>query len=68
MEELDVNKVYVSARLIYQLAEQDGNKERALPLKDKALDLLLEVYERLGGYLNEKHESLTWNLKHDLGR
>lgn len=68
MEELDVNKVYVSARLIYQLAEQDSNKERALPLKDKALDLLLEVYERLGGYLNEEHESLTQNLKHDLGR
>lgn len=68
MEELDINKVYVSARLLHQLAEQDSDEERAFPLKNKALDLLLEIHDKLDGYLNEDHESLTQSLKNTLER
>lgn len=63
---LDVTKVYISARLLYQLAEQENDEERALPLKDKALSLLLEVRKELNGYLNEEHEVLTKGLEQDL--
>ncbi len=66
--ELDIDKVYVSARLLYQLAEQESDKEKTLFLKNKVLDLLLEVYEKLGEYLNEDHKSFTQNLKDDLER
>jgi hypothetical protein len=64
--ELDINKVYVSARLLYQLAEQEGSAEKATGQKRKALDLSLEVYQRLGEYLNEEHEALTQSLKNAL--
>ena len=36
--ELDVNKVYVSARLIHQLAEQERSEAEASVLKQRALD------------------------------
>ena len=60
---LDVNKVYASARVLHQLAEQEGSAERTVVLKQKALDLLLEVHRRLGGYLNEEHETLIHTLQ-----
>lgn len=65
---LDVTKTYISARLLCQLAEQESAAERALPLKDRALDLLFEVHEELNGYLNEEHESLMQILRSDLER
>ena len=63
---LDIEKVYVSARLLYQLAEQEGDTERALALKKKARDLLLRVFQVFGGYLNEEHEALVKELQEDL--
>ena len=56
--EMDSNKVYVSARLLYQLAEQESSEEREGMLRRKAEDLLLAVYRELGGYLNDEHEAL----------
>ncbi len=60
---LDINKVYVSARLLHQLGEQERSEEKASALKQKALRLLEVVYQRLGGYLNEEHETLTQSLR-----
>ena len=59
---LDINKVYVSARLLHQLGEQERSEEKAALLNQKALRLLEVVYQRLGGYLNEEHETLTQRL------
>lgn len=63
---LDVEKVYVSARLLYQLAEQEGDAARAHSLKRKALDLLLRVFQVLKGYLNDEHEALVRELQEGL--
>ncbi len=60
--EMDINKVYVSARLLHQLAEQESSEEGAVVLKSKVLDLLSEVYGELGGYLNDEHEALAQSL------
>ena len=60
---LDIDKAYVSARLLYQLAEQEGEASRALMLKEKALALSLEVRRVLGGFLNDEHESLVQELQ-----
>ena len=64
--ELDINKVYISARLLHQLAEQEGSPPRALALRGKALALLSEIHEQLGGYLNEEHEALMTRLEDGL--
>lgn len=58
--DLDVDKVYVTAALLHQLAEQEPQASaRRLELSKKALRLLSEIRYRLGDYLNEEHESLT---------
>lgn len=64
---LDITKVYISARLLYELAEGECDAERALPLRNRALSLLLAVHDELNGYLNEEHETLTNRLRDDLG-
>ena len=56
--ELDINKVYISARLLHQLAQQETDAVRAKTLRQKALALLHEVEGALGGYLNEDHKTL----------
>lgn len=61
--DLDVNKCYASARLIHQLAEQDSDEDEKLKLKAKSLDLLIEVREQLGEYLNDEHQALTEELE-----
>ena len=61
--EMDNNKVYVSARLLYQLAEQENSEEREGVLRRKVADLLLAVYRELGGYLNDEHEVLAQRLR-----
>ncbi len=63
---LDVNKVYASATLLHQLAEQESSAEKATVSRRKALALLLEVHRRLGDYLNEEHETLTRTLNSQL--
>ena len=60
---LDINKVYASARLLHQLSEQERSEEKAALLSQKALRLLEKVHQRLGGYLNEEHETLTQSLR-----
>ena len=60
---LDINKVYASARLLHQLSEQERSEEKAALLNQKALRLLEKVHQRLGGYLNEEHETLTQSLR-----
>ncbi len=63
---LDINKVYVSARLLYQLAEEDRSETTAL--REKALALLLETHRALGGFLNDEHEALVRELQNDLAK
>ena len=65
---LDINKAYVSARLLCQLAEQEGDTERAAALREKALNLLLRVYAVLGNFLNDEHERLTRELQEVLAK
>ena len=66
--ELDINKVYASARLLHQLALGEGETQRALALEKKSLALLLKAYQALGGFLNDEHESLTAELQAKLAR
>ena len=60
---LDIDKVYISARLLYQLSEQEGEAARALALKEKALKLLLEVHRVFGDFLSDEHEVLVSELQ-----
>lgn len=60
--EMDIDKVYVTARLLHQLAEKESSEEGAAVLKRKVLDLLSEVHRELSGYLNDEHESLARRL------
>ena len=65
---LDIDKVYISARLLYQLSEQEGEASRALALKEKALKLLLEVHRVFGDFLNDEHEALVSELQTTLAK
>lgn len=58
--ELDVNKVYVSGRLLYQLAEQETSPDAAQTYKAKALELFLTSGQ--GGFINDEHEVMTQKL------
>ncbi len=61
--ELDVNKTYASARLIHQLSEQESSEQQAGILKLKALELLTEIKNQQGEYINEEHQTLTESLE-----
>lgn len=63
--ELDVNKAYVSAQLLYQMA-QEAVPEETKQLYQKALLLLDAVSLHLNGYLNEEHEQLARTLRDTL--
>ena len=65
---LDIDKVYISARLLYQLSEQEGEAARALALREKALKLLLEVHRVFGDFLNNEHEALVSELQTKLAQ
>ena len=58
--ELDVNKVYVSGRLLYQLAEQDPAVAQSY--RAKALELFVRASGQAGGFLNEEHKTITDEL------
>ena len=61
--ELDVNKTYASARLMHQLSEQESSEQQAAIFKQKALELLTEIKNQQGEYLNEEHQTLTESLQ-----
>lgn len=64
--EMDVDKVYVSARLLHQLAEESSG-EGSAALRRRVLDLLSDVYRELGEHLNDEHEALAQRLNVQLG-
>jgi len=61
--ELDIDKVYVTARLLYTLAEQEPETSAyRLGASKKVLRLLTEIHEQLGDFLDEEHASLIKKL------
>ena len=63
--ELDVNKAYISAQLLCQLARDDASQDSA-KLHREALQLLNAVSLHLGDYLNEEHRRLSEELESEL--
>ncbi len=64
--QLDINKAYASACLIHQTSMQEGSSHNQSLQKATALDLLLEIKNQLGDYLNEEHKNLTISLTAEL--
>jgi len=61
--QLDINKTYASACLIHQLSKQESSEQNKAVQENLALELLVEIKNQLGEYLNDEHKTLVEDLQ-----